>query len=302
MGFLDELTDALLGAPVEGIADGVADSLEAESEATQALAEAVAAEGFGGRQLRDLIVAKWGKEFDVEFSQTDYLGKSSIYLNVFPWSPDLEPYRHADQTAYLEHLEAVCERLVRWGRVAHVKRQIAETSKAPRRGTIPLKTVPIRLDLPNRTSWRGPFASNGGGVACACPCGTCLPTVLMPALSYFTASCAAAASRSTNFCTLPVAVFGSPSGTCTTCFGALKCASPARQWSMISSSVVAVQRWPSLSTTKAHGVSPHFSLGRATTLASSTAGWRKRTSSTSTVDTFSPPVITRSLARSRIST
>ena len=43
----------------------------------------------------------------------------------------------------------VAELLLRWGRVASVKRQIDESDKQPRRGTVPLLTVPIRLDLPN---------------------------------------------------------------------------------------------------------------------------------------------------------
>ena len=72
-----------------------------------------------------------------------------MYLNVFPWSSDAEPWRHDDETAYLQHLQAVCEQLITWKRVAAVRRQIAETDKEPRRGTIPLKTVPLRLDLPN---------------------------------------------------------------------------------------------------------------------------------------------------------
>ena len=58
-------------------------------------------------------------------------------------------HRHESRGAYLEHCEAIAELLLRWRRVAAVKRQIAETEKTPRRGTIPLKTVPIRLDLPN---------------------------------------------------------------------------------------------------------------------------------------------------------
>jgi len=86
--------------------------------------------------LRDLIVQKWGKEYDCEFTVTDYLGKSSVYLNVFPWSSDAEPWRHDDETAYLEHLQAVCEQLITWKRVAAVRRQITETDKEPRRGTI----------------------------------------------------------------------------------------------------------------------------------------------------------------------
>merc|ERR1712196_480165 len=90
-----------------------------------------------------------GKEFDVEFTVTDYLGVSSVYLNVFPWSSDATPWRHTDEQAYLEHLQAVAEQLIEWQRVASVKRQIIESDKVPRRGTIPLKTVPLRLDLPN---------------------------------------------------------------------------------------------------------------------------------------------------------
>jgi len=57
--------------------------------------------------------------------------------------------RHTDHQAYLEHCQAVAELLLRWGRVASVTRQIDESDKQPRRGTVPLLTVPIRLDLPN---------------------------------------------------------------------------------------------------------------------------------------------------------
>ena len=125
---------------------------------------------------------------DLDFTVTDYLGKSSVYLNVFPWSSDRTPWRHESERAYLEHLEAISQRLVTWDRVLAVLTQIDETDKArdalpspptfpptfsqhsvaltspaphlalllippapqaPRRGTIPLKTVPLRLDLPN---------------------------------------------------------------------------------------------------------------------------------------------------------
>jgi len=148
-GWLDELADNFLGAPpVAGLGDGMAASFASEDTAAVALEEAAAAEDFDGRMLRDLIVQKWGKEYDCEFTVTDYLGKSSVYLNVFPWSSDAEPWRHDDDTAYLEHLQAVCEQLITWKRVAAVRRQITETDKEPR-VRIPLKTVPLRLDLPN---------------------------------------------------------------------------------------------------------------------------------------------------------
>ena len=76
-------------------------------------------------------------------------GKSSLYLNIFPWTADAEPWRHAGREAYLEHLEAVAALLLKWERVATVKAQVQQSNAAPRRGTIPLKTVPLRLDLPN---------------------------------------------------------------------------------------------------------------------------------------------------------
>jgi len=55
----------------------------------------------------------------------------------------------------------------------------------------------------------------------------------------------------------------------TTVFGALNRAMRARQNSMISSTVALA---PSFSSMNAHGVSPHFGSGCATTAASITAG------------------------------
>src|SRR5215208_310816 len=78
---------------------------------------------------------------------------------------------------------------------------------------------------------------------------------------------ALAFSRSLNFWILPVEVLGISAKT--TCRGHLKCASPSRHQA-ISSSVVAAA--PGLSSTNAHGVSPHLSSGLATTAAAPTAG------------------------------
>ena len=94
MGWIDDLTDGLLGE-ASGIPDGGADDLRLESELADALAENRAADGFDGRALRDFIVQKWGVEYDIDFTRTDYLGKASLYLNIFPWTPDRTPYRHA---------------------------------------------------------------------------------------------------------------------------------------------------------------------------------------------------------------
>jgi hypothetical protein len=80
--------------------------------------------------------------------------------------------------------------------------------------------------------------------------------------------------------------------------GALKSARRARANAIMSSSAALP---PSRSSTKACGVSPHFSSGRPTIAISCTAGWRSNAPSTSTEEIFSPPMMITSLSRSRIS-
>ena len=96
-GWLDNLADNILGPPAEGINDGSAPEFANKDEAAMALEEATAANNLDGHALRAIIIGKWGKEYDVEFTVTDYLGKSSVYLNVFPWSSDSTPWRHEDE-------------------------------------------------------------------------------------------------------------------------------------------------------------------------------------------------------------
>src|SRR5262249_20220007 len=100
-------------------------------------------------------------------------------------------------------------------------------------------------------------------------------------------------SRSLNFCSLPVEVFG---------------ISANRMWrghlyearfflhQAMRSSALAVL--PGLSSTTAHGVSPHFSSGLATTATTWTAGCLYSASSTSIEEMFSPPEMMMSLERS----
>ena len=99
---LDALTDAVLGeAATSEIGDGCAEAYEGETSAAAAAEEAAAAAGFDGATLAALLVGRWGQEYDVDFTKTDYLGKSSLYLNVFPWTADQEPWcatRHTPHT------------------------------------------------------------------------------------------------------------------------------------------------------------------------------------------------------------
>src|SRR5262249_46181871 len=78
---------------------------------------------------------------------------------------------------------------------------------------------------------------------------------------------ALAISLSLFFCTLPVDVLGSSAKT--TWLGTLKRARRSRHQAMSSSAVAVL---PARSSTKAHGRSPHFSSGLATTAAAATAG------------------------------
>ena len=72
----------------------------------------------------------------------------------------------------------------------------------------------------------------------------------------------------------------------TTVRGTLNLAKYRLQWATISSALTVE---PGFTSTNAHGVSPHFVSGFATTAQASTAGWRRSTSSTSIEETFSPP-------------
>src|SRR5262245_2579289 len=105
-----------------------------------------------------------------------------------------------------------------------------------------------------------------------------------------------ASSRSVYFWTLPVAVVGS--GPKTTVRGTAKWGRLSRQKRISSSSVAFAS---GRSCTKAQGVSPHFSSGRATTADIITAGCRFSAISTSILEMFSPPEMMMSLDRSLIS-
>ena len=89
---------------------------------------------------------------------------------------------------------------------------------------------------------------------------------------------------------MPVEVLGN--GEKTTFLGNLNPAKVSLQNFIISSSVAF---FPSISSTKAHGISPHFSSGLATTAAKDTAGCFAIVFSISIDEIFSPPEIMISL-------
>jgi Domain of unknown function (DUF3067) len=102
---------------------------------------------FDGYALRDVILAKWGQCYDVEFNRVDYMGFRKVYLNILPFYLGRRPFRHETEYDYLCHLQAVVEILVEYDQLNYVLYQIDETKKRPLPGRSPIVAVPCRLDL-----------------------------------------------------------------------------------------------------------------------------------------------------------
>ena len=75
-------------------------------------------EEFDGYVLRDILVEKWNKAYDVEFNKVDHLGARNLYLNVMPFHLGARQFRHATELDYLCHLQAVVEILLKYNQVS----------------------------------------------------------------------------------------------------------------------------------------------------------------------------------------
>eukprot|EP00525_Craspedostauros_australis_P012599 CAMPEP_0198116534 /NCGR_PEP_ID=MMETSP1442-20131203/13160_1 /TAXON_ID= /ORGANISM="Craspedostauros australis, Strain CCMP3328" /LENGTH=226 /DNA_ID=CAMNT_0043774387 /DNA_START=12 /DNA_END=692 /DNA_ORIENTATION=- len=120
-----------------------------EAEVATATASASANDDgdFDGYGLRDAILGKWGKCYDVDFNRVDSFGFRKMYLNVMPYHLEGRRFRHETELDYLCHLQAVVEILQKYDQLDYVLAQIQETDKTPRAGSIPVVAVPLRLDL-----------------------------------------------------------------------------------------------------------------------------------------------------------
>jgi hypothetical protein len=74
-------------------------------------------EEFDGYVLRDILLEKWGKAYDLEFNKVDHLGARNLYLNVMPFHMGGRQFRHASELEYLCHLQAVVEILLKYNQV-----------------------------------------------------------------------------------------------------------------------------------------------------------------------------------------
>jgi hypothetical protein len=100
---------------------------------------------FDGYALRDVILGKWGRCYDVEFQRAFVF--RGVYLNVLPFYLGRRPFRHPSEYDYLCHLQAVVDILVKYDQLDYVLYQIQETTKKPLAGRSPIVAVPLRLNL-----------------------------------------------------------------------------------------------------------------------------------------------------------
>ncbi len=96
-----------------------------------------------GEDLHELIVAKWGYSFDVQFRRL----QDKIFLQIMWRYLEQASFPLTDEE-YHAHLHEVATYLVGWGQADYIRQVIAATRDRPRLG----KAVSIPLDLGERSS------------------------------------------------------------------------------------------------------------------------------------------------------
>jgi hypothetical protein len=106
---------------------------------------------FGGRELLELLVTKWGVAYDITLRKSAPFGEASgnIYLNVM-WQRFGQKSFRLNEREYLEHLEAIARYIVAMKRVDHFKDKVAECRKRP--NSYFGYAVGIPLDVPPETA------------------------------------------------------------------------------------------------------------------------------------------------------
>ena len=96
-----------------------------------------------GKELHQLIVAKWGRSYDIQVRRI----KGRIYVQVM-WKYLEQASFPLSEQEYFDHLDTVSSYLVAWGGVSQVQAYFDNTRERPRLG----KAVSIPLDLGARES------------------------------------------------------------------------------------------------------------------------------------------------------
>lgn len=96
-----------------------------------------------GRDLRQMLLNKWGRSYDIQLRRT----QGKIFLQVM-WKYLEQASFPLTEAEYVAHLDTVASYLQAWGGVSQVQEYIQQTRERPRLG----KAVSIPLDLGERAS------------------------------------------------------------------------------------------------------------------------------------------------------
>lgn len=96
-----------------------------------------------GEELQELLIAKWGRSYDLQLRRT----QGKIFLQVM-WRYLEQASFPLSEADYLDHLRAIATYLNDWGCTEQVKSHLSQTKEKPRLG----KAVNIPLDLGARES------------------------------------------------------------------------------------------------------------------------------------------------------
>ncbi len=96
-----------------------------------------------GSDLRQLLVNKWGRSYDIQVRRT----QGKIFVQVM-WKYLEQASFPLSEGEYVEHLDQVAGYIRAWGAIAQVQTYIEKTRECPRLG----KAVNISIDLGERAS------------------------------------------------------------------------------------------------------------------------------------------------------
>lgn len=96
-----------------------------------------------GKELRQLLINKWGQPYDVQFRRT----QGKIFLQIM-WKYQGQASFPLSESDYQDHLDSIANYLHALGGTQQVETFITDTKERPRLG----KAVSIPLDLGERAS------------------------------------------------------------------------------------------------------------------------------------------------------
>jgi len=96
-----------------------------------------------GQDLRQLLLAKWGRSYDVQLRRT----RGKMFLQVM-WKYLEQASFPLTEADYMNHLDAVAAHLQAWGGEEQVRTYIESAKHRPRVG----RAVSVPIDLGERAS------------------------------------------------------------------------------------------------------------------------------------------------------